>query len=143
MEPSSTFGAILTTLQTGLPVLLLQFLITLVLLGVGVVAYFAISPFDERRLIREGNVAAGIVLAGALIALAIPLAATLANSTLALDILLWGIVALVLQLLTLGLATLLVRGLRDMIETGNIAAALALASVQVSVALLNAGAMSG
>ncbi len=83
------------------------------------------------------------MLAGALIALAIPLAATLANSTLALDILLWGIVALVLQLLTLGLATLLVRGLRDMIETGNIAAALALASVQVSVALLNAGAMSG
>ncbi len=42
MEPTSTFGAILTTLQTGLPVLLLQFLITLVLLGVGVVAYFAI-----------------------------------------------------------------------------------------------------
>jgi putative membrane protein len=143
MDTTSTFGAILTTLQSGLPVLLLQFLITLFLLGVGIAAYFAISPFDERRLIREGNVAAGIVMAGALIALAIPLAATLANSTLALDILLWGIVALVLQLLTLGLATMLVRGLRNMIETGNIAAALTLASVQVSVALLNAGAMSG
>ena len=143
MDTTSTFGAILTTLQSGLPVLLLQFLITLFLLGVGIAAYFAISPFDERRLIREGNVAAGIVMAGALIALAIPLAATLANSTLALDILLWGIVALVLQLLTLSLATMLVRGLRNMIETGNIAAALTLASVQVSVALLNAGAMSG
>jgi putative membrane protein len=103
----------------------------------------AITPFHEAKLIREGNAAAGIVLAGTLIALAIPLAATLATSRFALDILIWGIVALVLQLLVFAAATLMIRGLRGMIEAGNVAAAWMLVGLQIAVALLNAGAMAG
>lgn len=136
-------ATILQTLQTGLPVLILQFAVTLALLGLGASCYIAMTPFNERRLIAEGNVAAGIVLAGTLVALAIPLAATLANSLVTLDILLWGVVALVIQLLTFLLAATLARGLRQMIEGGNVAAACALIGVQIAVALLNAGAMSG
>jgi putative membrane protein len=78
-----------------------------------------------------------------LIALAIPLAATLASSTHTLDILLWGLVALVIQLAAFVVATLLIRGLRGMIEAGNVAAALVLIGIQIAVALLNAGAMAG
>ena len=103
----------------------------------------AITPFREWRLVRDGNAAAGVVLAGTVVALAIPLAATLATSPVTLDIALWGLVALALQLLTFGVATLLVRGLRGMIEAGNVAAAFVLVGIQVAVALLNAGAMSG
>jgi putative membrane protein len=83
------------------------------------------------------------VLAGGLIALAIPLAATLATSGFALDILIWGAVALVLQLLAFAAAALLIRGLRGMIEAGNVAAAWLLVGFQIAVALLNAGAMAG
>jgi putative membrane protein len=75
--------------------------------------------------------------------LAIPLAATLATSLVTLDILLWGLVALVLQLLTFLITAGLFRGLRGMIEAGNTAAACVLVGIQVAVALLNAGAMSG
>jgi putative membrane protein len=134
---------ILGTLQEGLPILIVQFALTLALLAVGAAVYMAITPFHEMRLIRAGNTAAGVVLAGSMVALAIPLAATLATSRFTLDILIWGLVALVLQLLTFVIATLLIRGLRDMIEAGNLAAAWLLLGVQIAVALLNAGAMAG
>jgi putative membrane protein len=120
-----------------------QFAATLVLLGIGIACYMLLTPFDERRLVREGNVAAGIVVAGTLVALALPLAATLAASVVVLDIVIWGLVALVIQLATFFAATLLIRGLRGMIEAGNVSAALVLIGVQIAVALLNAGAMSG
>ena len=62
---------------------------------------------------------------------------------LTLDILLWGLVALGIQLATFVAATMMIRGLRVMIEGGNVAAALVLIGIQIAVALLNAGAMSG
>jgi putative membrane protein len=135
--------SIFATLQQGLPVLVEQFAVTLALLGIGIVCYTLLTPFNERRMVAQGNVAAGIVVAGTLIALAIPLAATLASSTHTLDILLWGLVALVIQLAAVVVATLLIRGLRGMIEAGNVAAALVLIGIQIAVALLNAGAMAG
>jgi putative membrane protein len=135
--------SILATLQQGLPVLAGQFAATLALLGIGMACYIAVTPFNEWRLVQQGNVAAGIVVAGTLIALAMPLAATLATSVLVLDIVLWGLVALVIQLAAFVAATALLRGLRGMIEAGNIAAALVLVGIQIAVALLNAGAMAG
>jgi putative membrane protein len=134
---------IIPTLQLGLPVLIGQFLVTLVLLGIGIAAYMAVTPFNERRLVRDGNAAAGVVVAGTLAALAIPLAATLASNVVALDIVLWGLVALVIQLATFVVAAALIRGLRGMIEAGNVAAALVLVGLEIAVALLNAGAMAG
>ncbi|MFZ6765176.1 DUF350 domain-containing protein [Pseudoroseomonas sp. WGS1072] len=134
---------IFETLQEGLPVLVTQFALTLALLATGMAAYMVITPFHEMRLIREGNAAAGVVMTGSLVALTIPLAATLATSRFTLDILIWGLVALVLQLLAFVAATFLIRGLRGMIEAGNIAAAWLLVGLQLAVALLNAGAMAG
>ena len=135
--------SIIGTLQMGLPVLAGQFAAMLALLGIGMACYIALTPFNEWRLVQEGNAAAGIVVAGTLVALALPLAATLATSVLVLDIVLWGLVALVIQLATFFVAATLLRGLRAMIEAGNVAAALVLIGIQIAVALLNAGAMSG
>lgn len=136
-------SGILDVLGTGLPVLVLQFAVTLALLAVGAAIYMALTPFHERELIASGNVSAGIVLAGTLVALAIPLAATLATSRVTLDILVWGVVALVIQLVAFRLAALMIRNLREMIEQDNAAAACVLTGIQLSIALLNAGAMAG
>jgi putative membrane protein len=81
------------------------------------------------------------MLAGAILALAIPLAAMLATSSTLVDILVWGVVALILQLLTLGVVALGMHNFRSMIEGGNVAAAITLAGAQIAVALLNAAAM--
>ena len=128
-------------LGVGLPALLAHFALVLALLIVGIAIYMAVTPFRERELLRAGNAAAGTVLGGALVALAIPLAAILATTGPLLDILVWGIVAVVLQLVTVGILSLLVRRMRGMIEAGQVAAAIPLVAAQISIGLLNAAVM--
>ena len=141
MEPTIT--TILPRLGSGLSVLLLHLLTTLALLALGALCYMGVTPFRERTLIAAGNTATSLVLTGTLIALAIPLAAMLATSHVWLDIVVWGIVAVILQLATFVLAVVVFRNLRAMIEAENVAAASALVGVQIAVALLNAAAMAG
>lgn len=134
---------ILPALQSGLPVLLAQFATALVLLGLGCLCYMRLTPFHEFALIRQGNVAAGVVAMGSLIALSLPIAATLASSHVVLDIVLWGLVALIIQLLAFVLATRLMRDLPAMVESGNVAAGLLVIGIQIAIAIINAGAMMG
>jgi putative membrane protein len=143
MNPSdpSLFGGIVNALSAGLPHLLLQFAVAVALLAAGVAIYMLATPFRERELIEEGNTAAGVVLSGAILAMAIPIAATLATSALVLDVVVWGAVAVLLQLLTVVGVSLVFHHLRAMIQHGNVAAALILAGTQLAVALLNAAVM--
>jgi putative membrane protein len=133
--------AIIDALGSGLPMLLLQFLLVIALLVAGIFIYMAVTPFHERELVRNGNAAAATVLGGALVALAIPLAALLATSGSFLDILVWGVVAVLLQLLTMAIVSHLLRGMRAMVEDGQVAAAIPLVAAQLSIGLLNAAAM--
>ena len=132
---------VLAALGQGLPMLLLQFAVVLVLLVVGMLIYMAVTPFNERELVRQANPAAATVLGGALVALAIPLAALLATTGALLDILAWGVVAVILQLVTVMVVSLLLRGMRTMIEAGQVAAAIPLVAAQLAIGLLNAAAM--
>ena len=143
MSPASdsTRSAILDALGSGLPMLLLQFVLVLALLVAGIFIYMAITPFHERELLRNGNPAAATVLGGALVALAVPLAALLATTGALLDILVWGVVAVLLQLLTVAIVSHLFRGMRVMIEAGQVAGAIPLVAAQLSIGLLNAAAM--
>jgi putative membrane protein len=138
---SDSSASILSALGQGLPMLLLHFVVVLVLLIVGIAVYMAVTPFRERELLRQGNAAAATVLGGALVALTIPLAALLATTGALLDILVWGVVALLLQLLTVAVVFQLLRGMRRMIEAGQVAGAIPLVAAQLSIALLNAAAM--
>jgi putative membrane protein len=133
--------AIFDALGRGLPMLLVQFVLVLALLVAGIFIYMAITPFRERDLVRNGNTAAATVLGGALVALAVPLAALLATTGALLDILVWGVVAVALQLLTVAIVLHLSRGMRMMIEAGQVAGAIPLVAAQLSIGLLNAAAM--
>lgn len=140
---TETLAVLWHTLDSGLPILLLHLFTTAVLLGLGVGGYVWLTPFRERELIAQGNSAAGLVLSGALIAIAIPLAATLATSAVWLDILLWGGVAVLIQLTAFIAFVAVFRDFRRAVEDNNVAAALVLVGVQFAIALLNAGAMAG
>jgi putative membrane protein len=72
-----------------------------------------------------------------------PVGATLARSLSVADILVWGAVATVMQAAAFALANQLLRELPARVERGDIAAALVAAAVQLSVGIVNAGAMSG
>jgi putative membrane protein len=138
----TSIGLIVNGLQSGLPVIVGHFLAALALLILGAFCYIKITPFNERKLIAENNVAAACVLVGTLIALAIPLTATLATSGTLIDIVIWGLLALLIQLVTFAAVSLFLHNLRKMVLEGNVAAALTLAGVQIAVALLNAGVMA-
>ena len=127
----------------GFPTLLIHFSVTLGMLGAGIWIYQLITPWHEMRLIRAGNLAAATSFSGAILGLAIPLAFCMATSVSVLDIIIWGFVALVIQLLTFRLADILLRGLPKRIEEGEMGAAILVAAVKLSVALVNAAAIAG
>jgi putative membrane protein len=140
-DSPGSISSILDAVVAGVPILLIQFVASIALLAIGVTIYLTLTPFHERTLMARGNVAAGVVFAGAVVALGLPIAAILGTSNRLLDIVVWGVVAVVLQLLTLGALSLILRNLRAAIDAGNVAAALGLASGQIAVGLLNAAAM--
>jgi putative membrane protein len=54
--------AVLESFMTGLPVLLLHYLVTLTMLTIGVTVYLWMTPYKELELIRAGFVTLVIVL---------------------------------------------------------------------------------
>lgn len=136
------FDAVLKSLWSGLPALVGQFLTTAVIYVAGLGVYMWLTPYHELALVRRGNVAAAITLVGAIIGLAVPLAATLAHSVSVADILVWGAVSAVLQAMTFGVVGVVLRGMAQRIENGDIATALLVAAAQIATGILNAGAMS-
>ena len=127
----------------GLPVLIIHLAVTTGIFIVGLAVYLWVTPYHELRLVRQGNVAAAITASGAMLAQVVPLGATMANSVSVPDILLWGVVAIVLQLIAFAAVALVLRELSQAIERGDIAPALVLAATQLSTSILNAAAMSG
>ena len=127
----------------GLPVFLLHWTVTTALLIAGVGVYISFAPYRELELIREGNTAAAVVLAGQTLALGIPLAAMLANSVSVPDLVLWGVVALLLQAVAVVVTRILIHRLCAHIARGEIGPALVLATGQVMAGILTAAAISG
>ena len=135
-------GAIQSFLS-GIPFLLTHFGVTIVMLVVGAFIYIKITSHDEMALIRDGNNAAAVSLSGAILGLAIPLAFCMANSVNVYDIVIWGLVTLVIQLITFWIIDLWLRDLSRKIEDGQVGTAILLASVKLAVASINAAAISG
>ena len=135
-------GAIQSFLS-GIPFLLTHFGVTIVMLVVGAFIYIKITSRDEMALIRDGNNAAAVSLSGAILGLAIPLAFCMANSVNVYDIVIWGLVTLVIQLVTFWIIDLWLRDLSRKIEDGQVGTAILLASVKLAVASINAAAISG
>lgn len=134
---------ILQSLLNGFPTLLLHFSVTLAMLGIGIWIYQLITPWNEMELIRAGNTAAATSFSGAIIGLAIPLAFCMATSVSILDIIIWGVIALIIQLITFRLVDILLKGLPKRIEDGEIGAAILVVGVKLAVAMINAAAIAG
>lgn len=128
---------------TGFPITLLHFLMTLVILLAGTGIYILLTPHKEIRLIREGNIAAALSLGGVMVGLAIPLTTSLGASTSAVEVGLWGVATIAVQLLIFRLTDLVLHGLPKRIADGEMAAATLLVGAKLSSALILAAAMSG
>ena len=128
---------------TGFPVTLMHAGVTVLILFLGAGLYILLTPHREITLIREGNSAAALSLGGVMVGLAIPLAASLAGSTSALEIGMWGAACVALQLLVFRLMDMLLQGLPQRIQEGEVAAAALLVGAKLATALIIAAAMAG
>ena len=109
----------------------------------GAALYAFLTPHREIALIREGNTAAAVSFAGVLTGLALPLAAAMTASASLLEIVMWGAPTVVVQLLVFRLVDLLLKGLPERIQHGEIAAAALLAGGKLASAVILAAAVAG
>lgn len=128
---------------TGFPVTLLHVAITVLILIAATAVYVLLTPHKEITLIREGNTAAAVSLGGVLVGLAMPLAVSMKASTNLIEIGLWGIATVVVQLLIFRLVDLVLHGLPKRIQEGEMSAAAFMVGAKLATALIVAQAVSG
>lgn len=126
----------------GLGSFLIYFVSALVAQAVFVALYIAVTPYHEPTLIRKGNVAAAISLGGAVLGFTLPLASAVINSVSPADMIVWSVVALVVQLAVFRLAELVLNGIGSHIEEGNVAAGVTMAIAALAIGIINAASMS-
>jgi len=121
---------------SGFPNFLVMTLIAGGMLVVASAVYILLTPWKELALVRGGNGAAGLALAGAILGLALPLATCLAASTEIFDLVIWGVVALLMQLIAYRVVDMLLSGIPARIENDEAGAAIVLIAAKLAAALL-------
>jgi putative membrane protein len=134
-------GPVIDSLLAGVPVLLLHFLVTLFMFGFSLWLYTLVTPHNELGLVRLGNTAAALSLGGAGLGLALPLGICLYSAVNIWDILLWGSVALLLQIAAFKLLDLILSDLPKRIAQNEMSAAYLLVLLKVALAYLLASAL--
>ena len=131
-----------TASLAGLPAFLAYFGLALALLAAYCAIYVQLTPHPEFALIRQNNAAAALAFGGSLLGFCLPLHAAITHSVGLLDCLVWGAVALLVQLLAFGVLRLFIDKLPQRIAANETAAGGFVAAVSLGVGLLNAASMS-
>ena len=134
MEMASQFSGVVQFLA--------YFIAALVLTTLFLIVYMRITPYNEFDLIDKGNTAAACSLSGALFGFIIPLASAIIHSVNFLDMMVWGAVALGVQVLAYLLVRQLFKGLPAAIEEGIVSKGLFLGALSMAAGILNAACMS-
>ena len=107
-----------------------------------VVTYIWVTPHPEIKLIRENNMAAALAFAGSLIGFCLPLASAIANSVSLVECVIWGVIAVIVQIIVFYLVCLPIPKISERIEKGEMASGLWLGVASLAGGLLNAASMT-
>ena len=117
----------------------------LLMVGIFLYLYAIVTPYDDYKLIfEENNTTAALSFGGAVIGVSIPLYSALVSSVSYFDFVIWGSVAIIIQLIFAFIVTRL-KGkfsLEAKIEKDVVAVGILMAFLSICIGLLNAGAMS-
>lgn len=127
---------------SGLPDFLAYLATALGLIALYLAIYTLATAHNEVALIRQDVTAAAVALGLSLAGFAMPLAAAIFNAQSLLDCVIWGLVALVVQILVYWLVRLAVPDLSLRIEEGRMASAVLLGAASFTVGVVNAAAMT-
>lgn len=131
-----------TAFVAGFPDFMIQLGAALGLFIVSLIVYVLMTPHKELALIRAGNPSAALAFGGVVVGLAIPLGSCLEHAFGLMDLVIWGIVMLLIQLIAFRATDIFLRGLPRRIAEGDVAAAIFLMSVKIGIALILSGAVS-
>ena len=114
----------------------------MVLTLIYVVVYMWVTPHPEIKLIRENNMAASLAFAGSLVGFSLPLASALTNSGALVDTVIWGLIAIVVQITVFYLVRLPIPKISERIENGEVASGLWRGAASLAGGILNAASMT-
>ena len=132
------FGLFLANLSE----FLLFFVAAAALTLIFVVFYTRVTRHNELALIKKNSTAAALAFSGSLIGFALPLASTMINSVTVVEMVLWGLVALIVQVLVYLVIRLPMPRISERIEADEVAAGIWLGSCSIVAGILNAAAMT-
>ena len=118
------------------------FVAALVFLMAFCAIYCKITPYDELKLVREGKTAPAISFGGAFIGFVLPLHSAITHSVGFMDMLLWALIAMVVQILVFSAVRAFFKDLVKQIEENQVASATLLAFFSVAIGILNAASMT-
>ncbi|CAM3830496.1 DUF350 domain-containing protein [Parendozoicomonas haliclonae] len=133
----------IATSLSGLPAFGLYLGTALVLTIIFSFVYTLLTPHHEWTLIKENNEAASIAFSGSLIGFVLPLCSAIEASVNLVDMAVWGLVALVVQLVVYLLIRLVVMPrISQRIKDNERAAGIFLGVASIAGGLLSAASMS-
>jgi putative membrane protein len=127
----------------GLPLFLSYLCAGIALVALYSLVYTRLTAHDEFSLIDGGNAAAAAAFALSLFGFALPLASAIAHSVSLADCLIWGVIALAVQVLVYLFARWRMPEVSNRIAKGDWAAALWLGGLSLTAGLINAVSMAG
>ena len=106
------------------------------------VVYLRITPAEELRLIKNGNLACALSFGGALVGFCLALAASISQSVNFPDFILWGMGEAVIQILVYFAATKIIPQANEELVNNNVAVGALFGAISVAIGLLNAACLS-
>lgn len=116
--------------------------LAVVFIYIYMIMYLWITPYNELKLIKDGNIAAALGLSGSVLGFTFPLAAAIQNSLHPWDMMLWAVIAGIVQLLVYVAVRYTLLNVSRRIPEGQVATGIVLAVISVSAGILNAACMT-
>ena len=126
----------------GLDNFAVYLVVSLAYLAVFIALYIRVTPYREFQLIREGNTAASFSLSGSILGFVVPLCSAVQHSVSLIDMAIWGLIAMVVQIGAFVVARMLIPTLAEDIPANKSSVGFFLGSFSLGVGLLNAACMS-
>ena len=125
-----------------LPEFLAYFVVSLLMVIAFIAVYTNVTRHSEIKLIKENSAAAAVAFSGAMIGFALPLASAMISSNTILEMIIWGVVALIVQIVVYLLVRLPMPRVSERIEQNEIAAGIWLGASSLAAGILNAASMT-
>ncbi|MGV2861962.1 DUF350 domain-containing protein [Achromobacter sp. ESBL13] len=114
----------------------------LVMLGVFTAVYTAVTRYKEFDLIREGNIAAVLSYGGALVGFSFTLCSSIAVHASFVMFLVWGVAAMLVQIVVYVVVNKAIAGMNEAIEQNNIAMGGLIGSISLAAGIVNAACLT-